>query len=117
MMSRYLTQQRIKVMQAYVNKEAIESTPIGVASMWDDASEPCWNWSKYDYRVKPRDVYHDMYINTHLSGIKVAYRSQAEAVLAWDNAVSNIVSIGVLHSVKAATWEEAVKYMNAKVGK
>ena len=41
----------IKVMQHYENGGEVEYAKIG-SDDWELASHPCWNWSKYKYRIK-----------------------------------------------------------------
>ena len=51
------TAEKIKVMQAYLNGEALEATTDGLSS-WVELGyyrEPTWDWEKCDYRVKEED--------------------------------------------------------------
>lgn len=54
MIEKKSTAEKIKVMQAYLNGEALEATTDGLSS-WVDLGyyrEPTWDWEKCDYRVK-----------------------------------------------------------------
>ena len=42
----------ILVMQAYVDGEEIEQSPIGDG--WGPVHEPVWDWYQNDYRIKPK---------------------------------------------------------------
>ena len=50
-MTREQTIEAIRVMQAYVDGKEVE---FKWASMdWNSTDKPEWNWSAYDYRIKP----------------------------------------------------------------
>lgn len=44
----------IKVMQAFAAGEAIQSMNIDFCTPWKVESTPNWDWSTFDYRIKPR---------------------------------------------------------------
>lgn len=46
------TQEKIKVMQAYVDGKAIQCKEYGGAK-WFDISSTTWNWHDCQYRIKP----------------------------------------------------------------
>ena len=50
------TQEKIAVMQAFVNGEKVQFADD--RSKWLDllALNPSWNWDEYDYRIKPIPV-------------------------------------------------------------
>lgn len=49
------TQEKIDVMQAYLDGKPIQIRNRAVVSEWTDleVKEPSWNWNTYVYRVKP----------------------------------------------------------------
>lgn len=51
-MTREETEKAIKVMQDYVNGKEVEYRIVGKDD-WYNAATPCWDWTLYDYRVKP----------------------------------------------------------------
>ena len=46
----------IQIMQAYEEGAQIQIKPIDTTE-WADTSNPWWNWSDFDYRVKPKKSY------------------------------------------------------------
>ena len=53
-MTREQTIEAIRVMQAYVDGKEVE---FKWGSMdWNSTDKPEWNWSAYDYRIKPTPV-------------------------------------------------------------
>ena len=46
------TKEMIEVMQAYDRGEQIQILDIN--GIWEDKEYPYWNWTKCDYRVKPK---------------------------------------------------------------
>lgn len=53
------TKEKIEVMQAYVDGEQIQFSPVG-KEQWVDASHimrMSWNWEENDYRIKPVPKY------------------------------------------------------------
>ena len=53
-MNKAQTEAAIKVMQAYVDGEKIESSVN--ARIWSVHSAPNWNWEVCNYRIKPKPV-------------------------------------------------------------
>jgi alkanesulfonate monooxygenase SsuD/methylene tetrahydromethanopterin reductase-like flavin-dependent oxidoreductase (luciferase family) len=54
-MNKEETRKAIEVMQAYVDGEQIElQWSVGEWETYDHDGKPTWNWSKYDYRIKPK---------------------------------------------------------------
>ena len=47
------TKEMIEVMQAYEEGEQIQID----TTEWSDTNNPWWNWSDFDYRVKPNKKY------------------------------------------------------------
>lgn len=47
----------IGVMQAYERGEQIESICNIKHATWYECNNPIWNWSEFDYRVKPKTKY------------------------------------------------------------
>jgi len=47
------TQEKIAVMQAFIDGAAIESRSRSEADCWMRLGDPCWNWEMCEYRVKP----------------------------------------------------------------
>ena len=47
----------IEVMQAYERGEQIESICKIKNALWYECNNPIWNWSDFDYRVKPNKKY------------------------------------------------------------
>ena len=50
------TKEMIEVMQAYEEGEQIQIKP-SYTTEWSEANFPWWNWSDFDYRVKPKKSY------------------------------------------------------------
>jgi len=46
------TEDKIKVMQAFADGKKIEVRPVKI-DRWEDTCKPLWNWSIFDYRIKP----------------------------------------------------------------
>jgi hypothetical protein len=53
----------IAVLQAANKKKDIQYRAKRPGACWTDASSPCWDWSSYDFRVKPtpRDLWVNFY--------------------------------------------------------
>lgn len=51
------TEEKIAVMQAYVDGKKIQAKTFGADNWMDCIVEPSWNWVVYDYRVKPEAKY------------------------------------------------------------
>lgn len=52
--SRKETAERIKVLQAFVDRKAIEERRISFDhTEWVENNNPEWRWDKFDYRIKP----------------------------------------------------------------
>lgn len=50
------TKEMIAVMQAYEEEKQIEfRLRDEIESTWGNTSRPCWDWYKYDYRIKPEE--------------------------------------------------------------
>ena len=47
----------IEVMQAFAAGETIEYMDIVFCTPWEIESDPIWNWSKFNYRIKPEPEY------------------------------------------------------------
>lgn len=47
------TEEKIAVMQAYVDGKKIQRTKLTIYQDWEDHPAPKWNWYYYDYRIKP----------------------------------------------------------------
>ena len=73
----------VAVMQAFKEGRAIQYRARGskdTDKIWDDAPNPRWDWSVFDYRVKPappRRIWVNMYCNR--MGFAHASREQADA--------------------------------------
>ena len=50
-MTREQTIEAIRVMQAYVDGKEVEFK--WMSKDWNSTDKPEWNWSAYDYRIKP----------------------------------------------------------------
>ena len=50
------TKEMIEVMQAYEEGTQIQIKP-SYTTEWSDTNIPWWNWSDFDYRVKPKKSY------------------------------------------------------------
>lgn len=50
------TQEKIEVMQGYVDGKQIEYVYKG-QSLWRDIEKPSWNWTMFDFRIKPEKKY------------------------------------------------------------
>ena len=50
------TKEMIEVMQAYEESAQIQIRPIDTTE-WADTNNPWWNWSDFDYRIKPKKSY------------------------------------------------------------
>lgn len=48
------TREKIEVMEAYERGEQIEYKPFQWDKGWRIESDPNWNWSQFDYRIKPK---------------------------------------------------------------
>jgi len=46
------TEEKIAVMQAFVDGKTIQAMDHGYAD-WDDCPRPVWDWFMTDYRIKP----------------------------------------------------------------
>lgn len=77
------TEEKIKVMQAYVGGRKIEWTGRG-NDCWEDTSKPTWNWYKYNYRIK-KSTREDML--EELNKVLVGGRTETWVV----NQVENLV--------------------------
>lgn len=53
----------IAVTQAFLDGKKIQVRNWGSDGGWDCATEPCWNWDLYEYRVnpEPREVWVNVY--------------------------------------------------------
>ena len=75
----------IAVMQAAKEGKTIQSRRRhprpDIDACWRDAPEPSWNWSTYDYRVKPepRRVWLNWYPTMNCRSLYYYYDSRAEA--------------------------------------
>lgn len=49
------TAEMIEVMQAFEDGKTIECLPEH-SKQWVDVRSVCWNWSRFDYRIKPEPV-------------------------------------------------------------
>ena len=49
------TEEMIEVMQAYTRGETIEVSDKG-ADDWSEIKHPLWDWSGFEYRVKPKPI-------------------------------------------------------------
>jgi len=54
------TEEMIKIMQTFLDGKKIEFRGI---SGWMPANKPCWNWVRFDYRIKiePRKIWVNVY--------------------------------------------------------
>jgi len=50
------TEEKIKVMQAFTDGEEVQYTYRGNTPCWKCAPDPCWDWERFNYRVKPRKI-------------------------------------------------------------
>ena len=50
-MTREQTIEAIRIMQAFVDGKEVEFK--WMSKDWDSTDKPEWNWSAYDYRIKP----------------------------------------------------------------
>lgn len=61
------TKEMIAVMQAFIDGEEIQCKRLGSSeSDWfnySNGNKPAWNWSDFEYRVKPRSRYLNVYAN------------------------------------------------------
>lgn len=51
------TEDKIKVMQAFLKGKTIQVKSIEYNSDWEDIADTNWNWDDYEYRVKPEPEY------------------------------------------------------------
>ena len=67
------TQDKIKIMQAYLDGAVIQRCRIQGNGFWTVASEPKWEWCTMDYRVKPEpEIPREVWIQfSCLGGIRV----------------------------------------------
>ena len=49
------TKEMIEVMQAYDRGEQVQL--LNIDGNWEYKDNPSWNWTKFDYRVKPKKSY------------------------------------------------------------
>jgi len=47
------TEEKIKVMQAYVDGERVEWVHV-CSRDWSEDSNPLWNWNDFKYRIMPK---------------------------------------------------------------
>ena len=45
--------EKIECMQAFERGEEIEALSFG-HNIWEDETNPSWNWTYYEYRIKPK---------------------------------------------------------------
>ena len=84
-MSETTTSEKLKVMQAYVEGEAVECRDKG-EKVWVELTgqwEPNWNWMDTEYRIKP--VPTKLFVNLYWDGIGIeagpcTYRSKKKAL-------------------------------------
>jgi hypothetical protein len=79
------TAEKIAVMQAFEDGEAIERLDCGKWSPFN--YEPSWNWYKYSYRIKPQPKI--IYVNEY-SGILNAFLSYSSAVSCSDSCTDSV---------------------------
>ena len=53
-MTREQTIEAIRIMQAYVDGKEVEFK--WMSKDWNSTDKPEWNWSAYDYRIKPTET-------------------------------------------------------------
>lgn len=54
-------QEKIAVMQAFADGKTVEGRYANGSNEWGESINPVWDWSLYEYRVKPRE----WWINTY----------------------------------------------------
>ena len=69
------TTEMIAVLQAFERGEVIEYRPKN-SQRWGSA-EPIWNFSQFDYRVKPKP--REWWLNVYERGSAISHHSRAEA--------------------------------------
>lgn len=47
--------ERVEVMQAYLDGKTIQDNIDGNWTDWESGNDPQFNWSSYDYRIKPEN--------------------------------------------------------------
>ena len=45
--------EKIEVMEAFERGEEIEASLLEY-NIWEDETDPSWNWTYYEYRIKPK---------------------------------------------------------------
>lgn len=70
--------QMIEVLTAYKAGKKIQFRGYGLL-LWEDCinNEPLWNWTAYDYRVKPEPKV--IWVNEYADGSGIGYTSEASA--------------------------------------
>jgi len=48
-----IMQYREKVMQAFIDGIPLQSRPFGGEEWSDNVIHPCWDWEKWEWRIKP----------------------------------------------------------------
>lgn len=75
-------QDKIAVMEAFAAGKHVESRTHSDMSpdrhQWSPATGPCWDWSHYDYRIKPKIV--ECWANVYDDGRQFFYSTKEHAV-------------------------------------
>ena len=75
------TEGKIAVMQAAVDGKSIQVSTRG-REKWSDAVGPWWDWSQFDYRIKPAEPLR-LWVNAYQKSGSYAHESEHRAVTAW----------------------------------
>jgi len=57
MLDKEVLKRRIDVMTACYDGKTIQCCPLNILGQWQDVLAPTWDWTSYDYRVRPETVY------------------------------------------------------------
>lgn len=79
------TAEKIEVMKAYLYGKPIQ-LKMKLNNLWEDYSDilaPDWNWSCYDYRVKPEEEKPRLMSNTiNINGIEISRDIEEDIIMA-----------------------------------
>ena len=75
--------ERVEVMQAYLDGKTIQDNIDGNWTDWESGNDPQFNWSSYDYRIKPenKQVPYDFSDAESLIGRKVKRGDQCISII------------------------------------
>jgi len=73
------TKEMIEVMQAFEDGKEVQSrySESELGADWFEASDPCWDWDEFEYRIKPEPK--EVWVNEYDGLRPVAYLTKADA--------------------------------------